>query len=128
MTSDCSARRRRAPCAVVAALALAMLLGACGASSKPTPSSAHVTKETCRQLEAVLSDGPEPAADPIGYAQAQILPLRQIHTTDAKLAEAIDTLASAYQGFSSSDGARSAKSAVSSASRAIDTICPAATS
>jgi hypothetical protein len=115
--------------AVAMALLLAVLLAACGSSSSnAASSSAQVKQEGCQQVEAVLSDGPEPDADPVGYAQAQILPLRQIHTSDGKLHQEIDTLASAYQGFSSSNGASWAKSAVSTASKAIDVICPGATS
>jgi hypothetical protein len=110
------------------AIAAATLLTACGSSSKTMSSSAEVEKETCQQVEAVLSDGPEPEADPVGHAQAQILPLRQISTSDEKLHQAIDTLASAYQAFSSSNGASQAKSAVTTASKTIDTICPGATS
>jgi hypothetical protein len=106
------------------ALALAVLLAACGSSSKTTPSSAQVQKQTCQQIEAALSDGPDPEADPVGHAQAQVLPLRQIHTTDAKLHQAIDTLASAYQAFSSSNGASSAKSAVGAATKTIEHLCP----
>jgi hypothetical protein len=109
-------------------LLLAVLLAACGSSSNAAPSSAQVKQEGCRQVEAVLSDGPEQKADPVGYAQAQILPLRQIQTSDGKLHQEIDTLASAYQAFSSSNGASRAKSAVSTASKAIDVICPGATS
>jgi hypothetical protein len=105
-----------------------VLLGACGSSSKTTSSSAQVKKETCQQVEAVLSDGPEPEADPVGYAQAQVLPLHQIHTTDVKLHQAIDSLASAYQVFSSSNGSSSAKRAVTAASKPIDAICPGAKS
>jgi hypothetical protein len=100
------------------------LLAACGSSSKPTVSSAQVKKQTCKHLEAVLSDGPEPEADPVGYAQAQILPLRQIHATDVKLAGAIMALASAYQEFSSSNGSKHAKEAVSAATSTLETLCP----
>ena len=114
----------RAPGAVATALALAVLLAACGSSSKSAPSSAQVKRETCQQIEAALSDGPDPEADPVGHAQAQVLPLRQIHTSDAKLHQSIDTLASAYQAFSSSNGSSSAKSAVSAASKTIEHLCP----
>ncbi len=121
------APRRRWPAApavaAATALALAVLLAACGSSSTSAPTSAQVKKETCKQVEAVLSDGPEPEADPVGYAQAQVLPLRQIDTTDAKLHQAIDTLAAAYQAFSSSDGA-SSKSTVSAARKTIERLCP----
>lgn len=124
----CPTAQCRWSVAVTMAIALAVLLGACGSPSKPAPSSAQVKKQTCKQVEAVLSDGPEPEADPVGYAQAQILPLRQIHTPDGKLHQAIDALASAYQAFSSSNGASRAKGAVTAASKTIDTICPGATS
>ena len=110
--------------AVLAALLAATLATACGSSSKPAPTSAQVRQQTCKQVEAALSDGPEPEADPVGYAQAQILPLREIHTTDAKLAGAIGGLASAYERFSRSDGANSAKAAVSNATETIKALCP----
>jgi len=112
----------------LAALSLLTLgVAACG-SSKPRPSSAQVGRQSCRQVEGALSDGPEPEADPVGYAQAQVLPLRQIHASDPKLGQAIHALASTYQSFASSDGAGPAKRAVSLASRTLDTICPGATS
>ena len=113
--------------AVVIAIAIAVLLGACGSgsSSKTSPSSsAQVAKQTCKQVEAALSDGPDPEADPVGHAQAQILPLREIHTTDEALHQAIDTLAAAYQSFSSTDGSSAAKSAVSAASETVEHLCP----
>ncbi len=114
----------RVPSALVAALAVVVLLAACGSSSKPAPSSAQIKKQTCEQVEAALSDGPDPEADPVGHAQAQILPLREIHTADGALHQAIDALAAAYQSFSSSDGSSAAKSAVSAASKTIEHICP----
>lgn len=110
--------------AVATAIALMMLLGACGSSSKPAFSSAQVKQRTCEQIEAALSDGPDPEADPVGHAQAQILPLREIHTADGSLHQAIDTLAAAYQSFSSTDGSSAAESAVSAASKTIERLCP----
>jgi hypothetical protein len=110
---------------VLAALSL-LSLGAvaCGSSSKPKLSSAQTKKRTCKQVEAALSDGPDPEADPVGHAQAQILPLREIHTADGALHRAIDRLAAAYQSFSSTDGSGTAKSAVSAASEKIEHLCP----
>ncbi len=110
---------------VVVLLPLAALLGACGSSSS---SSSATVARTCKQVEAVLSDGPDPEADPVGHAQAQILPLRQIRTSEGTLRRAIATLASAYEAFSSSNGASQATHAVASASKAIDVICPEAAS
>ena len=105
------------------AMALMVLLGACG-SSKPAPFSAQVKKQTCEQVQAALSDGPDPEADPVGHAQAQILPLREIRTSDGALHRAIDTLAAAYRSFSSTDGSSAAKSAVSTAGKTIEHLCP----
>jgi hypothetical protein len=112
----------------LAALSLLALGAAACGSSKAAPSSAQARRQVCKHLEAVLSDGPEPEADPVGYAQAQVLPLRQIHTSDRKAGQAIEALASSYQSFASSDGAAPAKLAVRSASRTLDTICPGASS
>jgi hypothetical protein len=112
--------------AAVAAMALLLAtpLAACGTSSSTDTAGAAV-KHDCKQVEAVLSDGPEPAADPVGYAQAQILPLHQIHTTNARLREAIDGLSSAYAAFAAANGAgHRAKSAVTAAVGRINAICP----
>jgi hypothetical protein len=116
--------------ALVTALALVVALAACGSSSKAgsssksAPSSAQLKKRTCRQVEAALSDGPDPEADPVGHAQAQILPLREIHTADGTLHQAIDVLAAAYRAFSSTHGSSAAKSVVSAASKTIEHLCP----
>ncbi len=48
----------------------------------------------------------------------------EIHTSDGKLGQAIEGLASAYEDFSVSNGSSSAKSAVSAASKTIKTLCP----
>jgi uncharacterized heparinase superfamily protein len=122
-SSLCIAAQCRRSVAIATAMALMVLLAACG-SSKPAPSSAQVEKQTCEQIEAALSDGPDPEADPVGHAQAQILPLREIHTSDGALHRAIDTLAAAYRSFSSTDGSSAAKSAVSTAGKTIEHLCP----
>ena len=76
----------------------------------------------------MLSDGPDPGADPVGYAFAQILPLRQIHTSDSALQAAIDDLAGAYQEFYGSNGDKVAAKAVTTASDKVNAICPGAAS
>jgi uncharacterized heparinase superfamily protein len=119
----CIAAQCRRSVAIATAMALMVLLAACG-SSKPAPSSAQVEKQTCEQIEAALGDGPDPEADPVGHAQAQILPLREIHTSDGALHRAIDTLAAAYRSFSSTNGSSAAKSAVSTAGKTVEHLCP----
>jgi hypothetical protein len=124
---DLLARPWRRARATVAALLFPLLLSACGSSSSAV-SSAEV-KQTCGQIEAVLSDGPEPAADPVGYAQAQIRPLRQISTSDRRLHEAIYELASAYQAVSAANHVDHASDdAISAAAHRVDAICPGAAS
>lgn len=106
-------------------MALVVLLGACGSSSTSlSTSSTAELEQTCRHVQAVLSDGPEPQADPVGYAQAQVLPLRQIHTSEKGLREAIDGLASAYESFAAGNGGRSSQSAVNVAVDRVNAICP----
>jgi hypothetical protein len=84
---------------------------------------------TCSQVSAVLSDGPDPDADPVGYAEAQILPLGQIRTPDAQLRAAVSKLAGAYRAFFASNGSSStAKLAVAAASKRINSLCPGAAS
>jgi hypothetical protein len=122
------ARIRRLAAATAPAIGLCLLLGACS-SSRPVsaaPSSGAV-RATCSQVSAVLSDGPDPTADPVGYAEAQVLPLQQIRTPDAQLRAAIGMLASAYRAFFHSNGSSSsAKLAVAAASKRIDSFCPGA--
>jgi hypothetical protein len=102
----------------------AFLLGACG-SSGPSQSAAATTRG-CQQVSAVLSDGPDPTADPVGYAEAQILPLRQVHTSQSELQDAIDALDAAYQQMYSSNGSAPAERAQSEASDRVNAICPGA--
>jgi hypothetical protein len=119
-------------------LGLSALLGACasaapasGTASAGTsrPASTTAVRATCAQVSAVLSDGPDPDSDPVGYAEAQILPLGQIHTSSTQLRAAIGKLASAYQAFFDSNGASSsAKLAVATASKRINSFCPGAAS
>jgi hypothetical protein len=100
------------------------LLGACGSAAPPQATSA--VSSVCQQVSAVLSDGPDPGVDPVGHAEAQVLPLRQIKTSDKALGAAIANLASAYEQFFTTNGATSAKQAVSRASDKVDAICPGA--
>jgi hypothetical protein len=126
------------PLAGGAALILVVLLtGACSSStthSAAAPSSTASASTTalasaCEQVSAVLSDGPDPDADPVGYAEAQILPLRQIRVSNQALRGVISQLADAYQKFFASNGKSSnAKEDVAVASKKLNSICPGAAS
>jgi hypothetical protein len=126
------ARNRRLTVVAPAALGLAALalLGACTSQAPAShPVSAAAVRATCTKVSAVLSDGPDPGADPVGYAEAQILPLGQIRTADAQLRAAISKLAGAYRALYASNGSSSAaKLAVAAASKRINSICPGAAS
>jgi hypothetical protein len=105
-----------------------LLISACGSSAHSTASSTAVTASTCEHISAVLGDGPDPDADPVGYAEAQILPLRQISVPDQPLRGVIGQLADAYQEFFTSNGSSNAKEAVAVASKKLNSICPGAAS
>jgi hypothetical protein len=110
------------------ALSLAVPL-ICACSSSTAHASAPAAESACQRVSAVLSDGPDPDADPVGYAEAQILPLRQINAPDQALHAAITQLAGAYQDFFASGGKSSnAKEAVAVAGKKLNSICPGAAS
>jgi hypothetical protein len=118
---------------MLAMLALAMLMAlavtACGSSASPSPGSSSALlgtpkKQDCADVGDVLSDGPDPDADPVGYAQAQILPLRHLTIADASPRRAVQALAAAYQAFSSSGGASASAKQVSTAGKAVNALCP----
>ena len=117
-----------------ATLILVVLLAcACSSSAssaaRGTGSNAAATENTCQQVTAALSDGPDPDADPVGYAEAQVLPLRRINAPDQALRSVIGQLANAYQQFFASNGKSSnAKEAVAVASKKLNSLCPGAAS
>jgi hypothetical protein len=119
-----------------AALALALglvavpLLAACGSASAHTPAAGSpAISAPCADVGAALSDGPDPDSDPVGYAEAQIKPLRAISTSDPALRTAISHLATAYAGVYDSNGKNAAATkAVAAASRKVNAICPGAAS
>ena len=110
---------------------LLALVPACGSPAATGTSTASLTsiQAGCQQVAAVLSNGPDPDADPVGYAEAQVLPLRQVQTSDKALQAAISNLAAAYQGFYHADGQGNAvKAAVTGADKKINSLCPGAAS
>ncbi len=86
--------------ALAPGLTLIMLLAACGAPA----SDAAAVKRACSQVGAVLADGPDPDADPAGYAEAQILPLRPGQGPRPGLPGGLSRLDAAYRQLFASDG------------------------
>jgi hypothetical protein len=99
------------------------LLGACG-SGATANSEANIVKSACQKVGAALSDGPDPTADPVGYAEAQILPLEKIKVSDRKLQKAIDSLDSAYKDYFRASGAQGSSALVKRALNSVATFCP----
>jgi hypothetical protein len=115
--------QRQAAIALLALAGCGWSLMACGSGSSP-----QASPQTCQSVAAVLSDGPDPGADPVGYAEAQVIPLMQIHTSDAALQGAIGKLASAYEQFYETKGSTASQRAVTAASNQVNAICPGAAS
>jgi hypothetical protein len=111
--------------AMVAVLVLSsgLALSACG-SNPSAANHAKIVKAACVKIAAVLSDGPDPTADPVGYAEAQVLPLSKIKVRDAVLQNAIHYLDVEYKLFYQTDGAPATSKAVKAALKIIDVYCP----
>jgi hypothetical protein len=107
------------------------LLTACGSStSSATRPTTRGRVSICEQVSAALSNGPDPQADPVGYALAGVIPLGQLATSaTGSLRGAIENLASADQAFVKANGAGSSVAgAVKKASDRINQLCPGAAS
>ena len=133
ITASRQGRVRRQTTALLSLTALAVLLpvSACSsggsAAASGTSDATTAAQAACQQVTAVLTDGPDPGTDPVGYAQAQVLPLRQIRTPNAPLTAAIATLASAYSTYATANGASKAATAtLNAAISKINALCPGA--
>jgi hypothetical protein len=116
-----------------AAAFLALTVAACASASSQTSSTAALgttLQQACTTISVVLANGPDPDADPVGYAQAQVLPLRQLTISDATLHGAVLALAAAYEKFSTSTGPTRTAAAlvVTKAQDEVNKICPQAAS
>jgi hypothetical protein len=103
------------------------LWAACGSSGAGGGGAVQAKAPTalCNQVLAVLSDGPDPGADPVGYAMSQILPLGKIHTADHPVAATLHTLIAADRALVSSNGSdRSAKSTIKKDYTSLNSACP----
>jgi hypothetical protein len=98
-----------------------------GLRAGAAPSIASV-QHTCQIVDAALADGPDPNVDPVGYALAQVLPLRRVTTSDDSLKKSIDQLSSAFESYYKDKGSSAAKSDIVRAEKSINTFCPGAVS
>jgi hypothetical protein len=113
--------------AAVLVLCSGLALSACGSNPSAT-NHAKIVKAACMKVAAVLSDGPDPTADPVGYAEAQILPLSHIKVRDAVLQNAIRYLDVEYKLFYQTNGAPAASKSVKAALNIVDVYCPGVSS
>jgi hypothetical protein len=120
---------RRALAAASAAF-IAIAIAACGSASSSHAATSAIlgttVQQDCTAIGDVLADGPDPDADSVGYAQAQVLPLRQLRIGDAMLQRDVLALAAAYQAVAA--GGAGAATAVTKAEKAVNSICPQAAS
>jgi hypothetical protein len=96
-----------------------------GCSSSPSGKTALAPTATCQKILAVLSDGPEPGADPVGYALSQILPLGKIHTSDQSVRATLTNLIAADRKLVSSNGKdKTATATIRKDDAALNVACP----
>ncbi|HEY7145268.1 MAG TPA: hypothetical protein VH637_13565 [Streptosporangiaceae bacterium] len=109
--------------------AAAVLLGACSSAAHPAAHGPGPRQAACNQVSGALADGPDSDTDPVGYAQAQIIPLSQVRTSDSALAAAVARLDRAYRQIAASNAVpAAARQDVATASKQINAICPGAAS
>jgi hypothetical protein len=120
--------RARSRYVVIASVAVAApLWAACGAgaSGGGAAASAQAPAALCQKLLAVFSDGPDPDADPVGYALSQIRPLGEIHTADHSVSTTLTKLIAADRALVSAEGSdHAATVAIKKAESALNTDCP----
>ena len=73
----------------------------------------------------MLADGPDPDADPVGYALSQIAPLGQIHTSDHALAQQLSDLIAADHALVNTKGSdRAATKSIARDDDGLNKGCP----
>lgn len=115
------------------AAATAATASACGSSHPAAPkasasSSAAALSQDCTAVTDVLANGPDPDSDSAGYAEAQILPLKQITFGDSAVRAAVDRLDTAFGSYTDAPASArtQAGAKVTSAEDALNALCPGA--
>jgi hypothetical protein len=110
----------------LATVAVAIPLWAgCSSSGGGAAKAAAAPTAVCQKILAVFSDGPDPDADPVGYALSQVLPLGQIHTSDKAVSRDLHDLIASDRSLVSSNGSsHAAKTGIKKADAALNRACP----
>ena len=120
--------RRTSRALAIGLVAAPLGLAACGAGAAGGSSSggaALAPAALCQQLNAVFADGPDPGADPVGYALSQILPLRAVHSSDRTVTSTLHRLIAADQELVHSNGSdKAAGTTIKKSDDAINRACP----
>ena len=120
----------RAAAALVLAAVTVTAAAGCGSSSAPAPAAqaSSSLQQDCTAVTDALANGPDPDADSVGYAEAQVLPLGQLTLSDPAVRSAVEKLDAAYKAFSSAEGSAQSKDAVtvSTTEKTLNTLCPGA--
>jgi hypothetical protein len=100
--------------------------GSAGSGHSGGAAVAKAPVALCNELNAVLSDGPDPDDDPVGYALSQILPLQQqVHGSDTAVMTTVNQLIAADQALYNSSGAdKSAAATIKKDYTALNKACP----
>ncbi len=121
-------RRVALPGATIAFVIMAFVTTPWSAPLAGASSTKQSITHACGLVSDALADGPDPDADPVGYALAQIRPLAAIKTSDAALEKAIKRLSSAYATFYKDRGKKLPSPLVKAANKQVEKYCPGATS
>jgi hypothetical protein len=113
---------------VLAGLAVAVPVWTAYSASGASGGTSHVARAPaalCQTLNGIFSDGPDPDADPVGYALSQIRPLEAIHTADDSVSAALTKLIAADRALVQSNGIDpAARSAIKTADASVNDSCP----
>jgi hypothetical protein len=117
----------RAKCGIaLASVAVAAPLWSVTAA-RPAGAATHSTAPAalCRKLNGIFSNGPDPDADPVGYALAQIKPLGAVHTSDHAISAVLTKLVAADRSLFTSNGSdHAAKKEIKKADAQVNKACP----
>jgi hypothetical protein len=93
----------------------------------PNGSNTASTSAVCTNVGGALADGPDPSV-PTGYAEAQVLPLREVSTSNQGLHRAILKLSNAYQTLFKDGNSKLAHREVVAATAKVNVFCPGVSS